>query len=133
MNGKKTYKGKKSTAIKGTVIGVAVTFVTMLLLSAVMLIFNISENFAVPFATISVALGSFSAAFYTARKVGNKGYLIGIIVGLVSFAAVLLVSLLVSKQSIGVNTLFHLVIILISSMIGGILGINSLVKSKKYI
>jgi putative membrane protein (TIGR04086 family) len=74
-----------------------------------------------------------SAAFFTARKVGNKGYLIGIIVGLVSFAAVLLVSLLVSKQSIGVNTLFHLVIILISSMIGGILGINSLVKSKKYI
>ena len=129
----KIGKTKTSFIILSVAIGIGVTFLIMLLLSVIMLMFNINDSFSAPFATVSLAVGSFASAFYSARKVGSRGYLVGLIVGVISFLVVMLISLLVSKDSISVNTLFHLVIVMISSLIGGIFGVNTLVKSRKYI
>ena len=123
---------KSAIIIKSVIIGLVFTFAVMLLFSAIMFWFNIGENFAAAFATLSVATGSFAAAFYAARKISSRGYLVGIMVGVITFLLVLVLSLAVSKSSITFNTVFHLIIILISSLIGGILGIN-LKKDKKFI
>ena len=123
---------KYAVIIKSVIIGLVFTFLVMLLLSALMLWFNIGENFSAAFATLSVGVGSFAAAFYAARKIGSRGYLTGLIVGVTTFLLVLLLSLMVSKESLTFNTLFHLIIIVISSLVGGILGIN-FKRDKKYI
>ncbi|MBR4073751.1 MAG: TIGR04086 family membrane protein [Clostridia bacterium] len=125
--------GKKGIIIlKGCIIGIIVTFVFMLLFSALMLYAGIERSFAVPFATVSIAAGTFLAAFYSARKIGEKGYLVGLITGISVFLAVTLVSLIISQGSVTYNTLFHFIIIILSSVTGGIFGIN-FKKSKKYI
>ena len=79
-----------------------------------------------------MAAGSLSAAFYAARKNGSKGYLIGRLVGIITFLLVTIISLIVSGGVLSSNTLFRFVIIVISSLIGGILGIN-IRREKKYI
>lgn len=137
MKGKNFFKtqiaqNKTGLIITGALIGVGITVLAMLMLSFIMLVFGLDDGFSAPFATLSLGLGAFSAAFYTARRVGSRGYLVGLIVGIISFLTVLLISLFVSKQSIGANTVFHLVIIVISSLIGGILGVN-FKSSKKFI
>lgn len=125
-------QNKTGLIVKGTIMGIAVTLAAMLLLSFVVLVFDLDDGFSAPFATLSLALGTFAAAFYSARSVGSRGYLVGLTVGIISFLIVLLISLFVSKQSIGANTVFHLIIIVISSLIGGILGVN-FKNDKKYL
>jgi len=121
----KTDKSKKIMIIvKGVIVGVIAALTMMLIFAGIMLIFEIDRNFSTPFATVSVALGSFSAAFYCARKVGKKGYLIGLITGIITFCIITFISFIVSDKGFTYNTLFHFIIIILASLMGGILGIN---------
>jgi len=134
MNSYKNGSGNKKgiLVLTSVILGVVVTFLIMLILSALMLWLDLNGSLSVPFATISVAAGSLAAAFYAARKFGSKGYLIGPLVGVITFLVVTVISLIVSGGSLNSNTLFRFIIIVISSLIGGILGIN-LQRDKKYI
>ncbi|MDO4608775.1 MAG: TIGR04086 family membrane protein [Clostridia bacterium] len=116
----------------GVVLGVAVTLAVMLIFSAVLLFSGIDRSFAAPFATVSVAVGCFVAAFFTSKKIGDKGYIIGLMVGGITFAVITTLSLIFGENGLSVNTLFHFVIIMLSSLAGGIVGVNSK-RSKKYI
>lgn len=127
----KVINNKKSAYLVGAVLGVLATLVTMLVFSAVLLFINIDRAYAVPFATISLAIGSFIASRYTAKKIEDKGYLIGIIIGLVVFVVITALSLILGN-GFSLNTLFHFIIIMLSSLVGGIMGVNSN-KHKKYI
>ena len=119
---KKDNINKKSAYIMGAVLGVVATLISMLAFAALLLIFSIDRAYSAPFATISLAVGSFIASRYTAKKIGDKGYLIGIIIG-----AVIIVG-----NSLSLNTFFHFVIIMLSSIVGGIMGVNK-DKHKKFI
>ena len=126
----KAIVNKKSAYILGGVIGLVVTLVSMLTFAAVLLFFDVNRAFAVPFATISVAVGSFFASKITAKKIGDKGYLVGSIIGIIVFILITIVSLIFGN-GLTLNTLFHFVIIILSSVAGGISGVN--VRQKKYI
>ena len=128
----KPRTGKLVTYLIGALIGIAVTFAFLLIFSAAIILFGLDRAYSVPFATVSLALGSLAAAYYVSRKSEKKGYLIGTFIGLISFAAVTVISLIVNKSGLTLNTLFHFIIILLASAIGGILGVNK-GKSKKYI
>ena len=128
---KKDTVNKKSAYLVGAILGVLGTFAAMLIFAAVLLFFNIDRAYATPFATISLAVGSFIASRYTAKKIGDKGYLIGIIIGAVLFVFITALSLIVGN-SLSLNTFFHFVIIMLSSIVGGIMGVNK-DKHKKFI
>lgn len=128
---KKDTANKKSAYIVGGLVGVLSTLVTMLIFAAVLLVFNIDRAYAAPFATISVAIGSFIASYISAKKINNKGYLTGLVIGIVVFAIISILSLIFGN-SFSLNTIFHLIIIILASTVGGILGVNA-DKHKKYI
>lgn len=128
---KKDTVNKKSAYLVGAIFGMLGTFAAMLIFAAVLLFFNIDRAYATPFATISLAVGSFIASRYTAKKIGDKGYLIGIIIGAVLFVFITALSLIVGN-SLSLNTFFHFVIIMLSSIVGGIMGVNK-DKHKKFI
>ncbi len=127
----KNTTSKKSAYILGGAIGVLTTLVAMLFFALIILLFNIDRAYAAPFASISIALGCFIASRITAKKIGDKGYQIGLIVGVVVFIIITLLSLILGNK-LSINTLFHFVIIILSSLSGGIVGVNSN-RSKKYI
>ena len=128
----KRSKSKWLTFALGAAVGIAVTLVFMLIFAAVIYFFGLDRAYSVPLATICLAFGSLSAAYFVSKRTGQRGYLVGLIVGLISFAAVTVISLIVNRTGITVNTAFHFIIILLASAIGGIAGVNR-GKNKKYI
>lgn len=124
------FKKNLPIFIKGTIIGVVLTLVSMVIFAAVMLIFNIDRSLSVPFSTVSLAIGCFVAAMYTSKSIGEKGYLVGLAIGIIVFVLVTAISLIITGNGFSYNTLFHFVIILLSSVSGGILGVNKTKKTK---
>ena len=116
----------------GAAIGLLSTVLTMILFSAVLLVFNIDREYAAPFATVCVAVGGFFGSCFTAKKIGDRGYLIGLIVGITIFVLITILSLIFGN-GFSVNTLFHFIIIVLASIAGGISGVNIANKHKKYI
>ncbi len=128
---KKDNVNKKSAYLVSAILGVLGTLASMLIFAAILLFFNIDRAYATPFATISLAVGSFIASRYAAKKIGDRGYLVGLVIGVVVFGVITALSLIMGN-SMSLNTLFHFIIIMLSSLVGGIIGVNR-DKHKKYI
>lgn len=127
---KKDSVNKKKAYLIGAVVGVLVTFIMMLVFASILVLLDIDRAYATPFATISIAFGSFIASRIAARKIGDKGYFTGLIIGAVVFIVITAISLFLGN-SLSLNTLFHFIIIMLSSLAGGISGVNK--KTKKLI
>ena len=124
-------KSKYTTYLITAIIEIAVTLLTVSLFSIVMNLADIDYKYSPVFGSVAVALGCLIASYFLSNKKKNKGYLIGAATGFITFIVITLVGLIINQGGIGINTLFHLVIIMLSSIIGGILGVNK--KGKKYI
>lgn len=118
--------------IKTAIFNIITTAVFIFLFAVVMYIAQTGYEYATVFATVSLAAGGFVSAFYLAKKIAKKGFLVGLLVGGAEFIIVTFISLFADKGGITVNTLFHLIIIMLSALIGGILGVNK-AANKKYI
>lgn len=118
--------------ILGFVIGIVVTAVFITLFAVIMYLSGSAFKYAPVFATVSVAIGSLTAAFFTAKKRGSHGLIIGAVIGGITFILITLISLIINRGGVTVNTLFHFIIIMLSSLIGGVIGVNK-GKSHKYI
>ncbi len=126
--------GKKGylSYIKGLIVVILVMAIFILLFAFVMYLLGGAAKYAPVFATLSAAFGGFAGAFYTARSKGSKGWLAGAVIGGIVFVIITLVSLIINRGGVTLNTLFHFIIIVLSSLIGGITGVNR-GKSHKYI
>ena len=128
----KTRESRLTVIITGAVLGIVITLIFLLIFAAAVYFLDLDRAYSSPLATLSLALGSFFAAFFVAKKIGHKGYLTGAVVGFVSFAAITVISLIVTKNGFTGNTVFHFIIIVLASLIGGIAGVNK-GKNKKLI
>ena len=117
--------------LKTSVLGIIITGIFMAIFSAAMYFFELDNSLSPLLATLSVSIGSLAASFYAAKTKGSQGYLTGFIVGVITFILITLISFILDDGGITSNTVFHLIIIILSSLIGGILGVNK--KEKKYI
>lgn len=114
--------------------GIIQVILTLIMTSAFAVIMNVAEidyKFSPVFGSVAVAIGGFANAFYLSKKRGNKGYLLGLAVGLITFIIITLVGLVLNDGGLTINTLFHLIIFLLSSVTGGIIGVNK--KGEKYV
>lgn len=118
--------------IKTAIITLVTIIAFIFLFSVFMFLSKRGYEYATVFATLSLAAGAFAGSVFLSNLIGNKGLLIGLLVGSVIFVLVTLISLIVDKGAITTNTLFHLIIIILSSTIGGIIGVNK-AHNKKYI
>ena len=128
---KKDNVNKRSAYLLGALLGVLSAFASMMSFAAALLLLDIDRAYAKPFATLSLAIGSFFASRKTSKIIGDKGYITGLIVGLTVFVMITLLSL-VMGNGFSINTLFHFIIVTLSSLVGGIMGVNGK-KRKKYI
>ncbi len=117
--------------IKTAIILIAVSLVFIFVFAVIMYLIEGGYEFSPLFATISVAIGCLAASYSLSKSIGKKGFLLGAAVGGVTFLLITLIALLVNSSGIGVNTLFRLIIIMLASIIGGIIGVNR--KQEKYI
>ena len=118
--------------IIGTIIGTVSTILFMLLCAFIIVFAGLDRAISEPLATLCVAIGTVVAAFYSSFKIGNKGLVTGFIIAIIFFMVITAVSLLIDGSGFSLNSVFHLVIILLSGLIGGVLGVNRKT-NKKYI
>ena len=118
--------------LKVLIIEVLTTVAAMFVFALVLYFLEGGYQFSPLFTTISLGLGCFLASLYAAGKVGQNGLLIGAIIGGATFIIVTLVGLMGSKEIFTLNTLFRLIILMLLSFIGGVLGVNSK-QNQKYI
>ncbi len=118
--------------LKILIILVLTTVLSMFLFAAVLYFLEGGYEYSPLFASISSGVGCFAASLYASKKIGQKGLLVGSIIGGICFIIITLVSLMASKDIFTVNTLFKLIIIMLLSFIGGVLGVNSK-QNQKYI
>ncbi len=110
---------------------ILVTGVFICIFALVINFADIDLKYSPVFASISVALGVLTGSYYLSSKKGNKGFLTGLCIGGIAFIIITLVGLIINQGGIGINTLFHLIITVLSGIIGGVLGVNK--RPKKYI
>lgn len=106
--------------------------ISVLIFAAVMLVSESFFDYASIFATVAVAFGTFFATYYLSYKKGKKGLLNGLLVGGTTFLIFVIISFIVDDGAVTINTLFRLIIVLLASFIGGVLGVNK-ASNKKYI
>lgn len=126
---------KEKTKIKSYLVtGLIQIAVILLSISVFALIMNFADidyKYSPVFGSVTMGLSALAGSFYLAKTKGNKGYLIGLIIGGVTFLIVTLVGMIINDGGISINTLFHLVIIMLAAITGGIMGVNK--NTKKYI
>lgn len=81
-------------------------------------------------ATLSLAIGGFTASLYLGNYKGENGILLGGAVALVIFIITALITLLVNRGAVTIHLVLRFVIILLSSLIGAIIGVNKKANKK---
>lgn len=114
--------------VKPLLIGVlsaAVVCVLGLLLSAVLMTFaDLSEGITTTLSLVSAALGAFVGGMFAAKLSENRGWLMGLLCGLILFVLILLSGLVVHR-SVDIGFLFvKSAVLLLGGMIGGMIGVN---------
>ena len=126
---------KEKIKILPTIISVLLQMaVTLILVAVFALIINLTDidyKYAPVFGSVALGLGSLAGAMRHSAKKKSKGYLIGLAFGGATFLIVTLIGLILNGGGLTSNTLFHFIIIMLSSLSGGILGVN--MGGKKYI
>ncbi len=116
--------------IKALLILVFTTVASMFVFAAVMYFLEGGYEFSPLFATISLGVGTLVTSFFASKKIGKRGFLVGAIIGAAAFFVITLIGLMASKEIFTLNTLFRLIILMLSSSIGGILGVNNKANQK---
>ena len=104
--------------------GVVMCVVSMLLLAAICLYTDMSENYSSLLSGISLGISGFVAGYLASKKIKSGGILNGAVCGVFIYLIVIIVSLFVSEGGFTNNTLYHFIITAIAGMVGGIIGVN---------
>ena len=105
---------------------------TVLLLASLVSVFiDLEKKLNFPVITVIFSLCTFLSAFLVAGKKREKGLVAGIIYNLPSVIIILLLSLIANGFSADLNILLSFVTMLISSALGGVIGVNRKQKAKR--
>lgn len=117
------------TMLKAVTFGLLTTTVVLLLFSFVMCKKDVPFVLLNPFSAGLLMLGSFLSGYLAARRIRERGMMVGALCGLIIFLLLMLASFM-SRFDVGLAALIKLVISLVSGAIGGIIGVNAKLKRK---
>lgn len=110
--------------------GIIVILITLFLFSIILSKVNATEFVLSIVATISLCIGGYVGGYVCARKRRRNGLIQGIICGTIIFAIVLLFGTVFAKAVIEISTAGKLILTLLCSGVGGIVGVNT--KKRRY-
>ncbi|MBQ4118924.1 MAG: TIGR04086 family membrane protein [Clostridia bacterium] len=118
------------TIIKATLIFTIAFFTTAFIFAVALYLLEGGYELSPLLATLSLSLGGFTSSLYLGNYKGEKGILLGGAVALVIFILTALITLLVNRGAVSIHFVLRFVIILLSSLIGAIIGVNKKANKK---
>lgn len=113
-----------------TAVSILCSLIFMLISAVAVTNLNASENTTLVLSIVSMSIGAFFGGIVCAKIYKKKSFLMGGLNGVVFFLLITVISLAVSSAPITVISLFKLILFIISSVIGGIVGVNTSRKRK---
>ncbi len=118
-----------TTMLKAVTFGLLATTVVLLLFSFLMCKKDVPFMLLNPFSAGLLMLGSFISGYLAARRIRERGMMVGALCGLMIFLLLMLASFM-NKFDVGLIALLKLIIAVVSGAIGGIIGVNAKFKRK---
>lgn len=113
------------TFFKNLIIEFILTLILLMILSVLLSSTNLNENIINPSIIFISAFSILVGAFFSSKKIGKKGILIGALQGFIYiFILYLFSSISSGKFALSTSSLIMILIGLICGIIGGILGVN---------
>lgn len=121
-------KVSKNQMAKPLIIGIVVSLITSIAIIAICAIavtnLSVSDDALLVMTLISMGLGAFIGGIVSAKIYKQKGFLIGALNGIAFFLITTIISIAVNPAAITIISLIKLLIFVLSSMIGGVIGVN---------
>lgn len=118
-------KSERALLIGGTVLAcVGAVFLAVTLFSALASLIDFSDGAFTALSSVALCAGCFAASFTAARRRRRNGLLTGLICGGIIFAVLLLGGLIFVRSFTAGGFFSKMLIIMICSSIGGIMGVN---------
>ncbi len=116
--------------IVGLIVSVVFSLIFMLVFALAATSLDVNENTILIFSIISMSLGGFTGGLASAKILKQKGFLVGAINGVVFFFLITFISFAVSQAPVSAVSLIKLITFVLSSVLGGIIGVNTTKKRK---
>ena len=128
----KKQKGKQNENLLLFLMPLFLILLSLFTASLFSVIFDLKISLNFPVITVIFSLCTFISAFLTANKKRENGLVTGIIYNLPSIILVELLSLILNGFSADINLLLSFLTMLISSALGGVIGVNQKQKAKRH-
>ena len=117
-------------AAVGVVCGAVICAVILALMALVVSVRTVPQSALDPVAVFALSVGAFASGFTCARIIRKNGLWCGFFTGVVFALVALLCGLAVPGNTWGLGALIKVAIMLLSSMLGGVLGVNTRLRRK---
>lgn len=104
---------------------------SLIIVSVLSVIFDLQKGANYPIIAVLFAACSFIGGFISGKNKRKNGIVTGILYNLPTIGLILFISLIMNKFSVDLNILISTVLSLLSSAVGGIVGVNSRKKIKR--
>lgn len=112
-------------AIEGVIRGFIITVILLLIFAVVMTFIEVSSGVSYIVYLVTTIVSIMYASIYAVRKIGERGWLIGIIVTLLYLFILYIVSIISGNSAvIGMDGIKRLVLALMVGALSGMIGIN---------
>ena len=121
-------KNSLRTMFISILVGALTTFILIAIFAAILTFFDLSEGVSVILSTIAIVLGAYVCGYLAGYIGKEKGLLSGLTSGASFYVIVAIIAVIITKS--GLTSLFfiRLVLCLIFSAVGGIVGLNKTLK-----
>ena len=110
--------------LKAVAFGLLATTAVLLLFSFVMSKKDVPFMLLNPFSAGLLILGSFLSGYLAARRIRERGLIVGAMCGLMVFF-VLIMGAFLNRFDVGLTALIKMIISIVSGAIGGVVGVNA--------
>ncbi|MBQ4155704.1 MAG: TIGR04086 family membrane protein [Clostridia bacterium] len=108
----------------GLIVSIIVTFIFLALSAIASTNLDLNDTANLVLSLISANFGVAVGGFVAGKLNKSKGYLVGALNGIISFIILTIISFFFSQESMTAISLIKLITFVLSSIIGGILGVN---------
>lgn len=116
----------------GAVVGAVVCLLILLGLAALLAVQDLPHGLTTPLAITAAGLGSFAGGFLAARMSGEKGWLVGLMCGVILLLMMLIAGgFSMLKNLPGSYLSVKLPVVLLAAMVGGMIGVGSRGRSRR--
>jgi putative membrane protein (TIGR04086 family) len=112
-------------AAVGVVAGAVICAALLALMSLLLSLRSVPQSMLEPMAVFAMCVGAFTAGGMSARIVHKNGLGCGLFTGLIFSAVLLVCGFAVPGSQMGAGAFLKTAIVLMCSMLGGVLGVNS--------